>query len=419
MNEDGKVHKPTSPTVLILTTYPLVDPKHGGQIRAKNLVEKFKRYGWNVETIAYVDEDSPESKGPKDKIFEKNELYNSLNGEQVLFINDLQVSKHVLKDSVFDDFIKSLPKNLDAIHVEQPWLWPLAAAYRDRINNNCVLVYGSQNIEADLKIDILKSLTGQQYSKLLKRIHLEIDNLERRASREADIVAAVSTSDLDIIKEWVPSARLILAPNGVEPLKPRDEDLQKWTDRLGDLRFLLYVASAHPPNFTNFSNLIGGSLGCFPPNTKLVVVGSVSEHIYHQCAQGRFSSVNLSRLELLFQVSNEDLAAIKSLCHGFFLPIPFGGGTNLKTAEALQSGKFVVGTKEAFRGFENYTTLPGVHVADDPTGLHSAVRYVMGTDHTPERDKRAVSELGWESCFESLFLAVDSAIKEKRSGHLD
>lgn len=413
------MHRPTRPTLLVLTTYPLVDPKHGGQIRAKNLVEKFRRHGWQVEAIAFVDEDSNEFKGPKDKVFRKrDELYNSFYGEHILFINDLQISKYVLKDDVFEDFINSVPNNLDAIHVEQPWLWPLATAYRSKVNNRCVLIYGSQNIEGNLKIDILKSLTGQQYSRSFEKIYREIDDLEKRASREADIVSAVSSSDLDTIRKWAADAELILAPNGVEPLSPRDEDLKKWADKLGDLRFLLYAASAHPPNFTNFSELLGGSLGCFPPSTKLVVVGSVTEHIYHQCNQGPFSSVNLSRLELLFQVSNEDLAAIKSLCHGFFLPIPFGGGTNLKTAEALQSGKFVVGTKEAFRGFENYAMLPGVHVASNPKELHGAVRYVMGTNRAPERDKRIANELGWENCFERLFQSVDSAIKEKRSDYL-
>lgn len=414
------MHTRTSPTALILTTYSLVDPKHGGQIRAKNLAEKFKQNGWQVATVAYIDEDSQEPKGSTDKIFPKaSEFYNSFEGEHVLFINDLQVSKFVADREVFDEFKRAVSSKLDMIHVEQPWLWPLAAKYRDEVNNKCVLVYGSANIESDLKVNILSSLAGLSYSHFLERVRLEIDELERRASREADIVAAVSRSDLDVIASWGSCAKLVLAPNGVEHLKALDEDVQKWADRFGSRRFLLYAASAHPPNFTDFSTLVGGSLGCFPPDTKLAVVGSVTEHIYHQCTKGRFSSINLSRLELLFQVSNEDLAAIKTLSHGFFLPIPFGGGTNLKTAEALQSGKFVVGTNAAFRGFEKYMTLPGVHVASDSSELHRAVRNVMQSTHSPAREAGSLKELGWDACLETLFQAVEGAIKERRRGDLD
>ncbi len=411
---NGKVNMRQSPKLLILTTYPLVDPKHGGQIRARNLAESFRSRGWWVETLAYVDEDSEELRSPKDKIFErKNKLHNSLDGEPLLFINDLQISKHVSSQIAFNDFLAAVPSDLDAIHVEQPWLWPLASAYRSHVNPNCVLVYGSANIEASLKVEILSSLGGDLDIKLLGRVYDEIDQLERTASREADLVAAVSKADLDVIRTWNPDAKLILAPNGVAPLTAKEDYVEKWDRRLGGVRFLLYAASAHPPNFTHFSEIVGGSLGSFRPDTKLVVVGSVSEHIYEQCSRGVFSGVNLSRLELLFQVSDDDLAAIKALCHGFFLPIPFGGGTNLKTAEALQSGKFVVGTKEAFRGFEDYTILPGVCVANNPEELHSAVRRVLKADTFPARTESEVDALGWKNCFKTLVVTVEAAIRQE------
>ncbi|WP_457587931.1 hypothetical protein [Ensifer canadensis] len=410
---NGKVQRLKSPTLLILTTYPLVNPMHGGQIRARNLAEKFKCNGWHVETVAYVDEDTHEPIGANDKLFErKNDLYNSFEGEEILFLNDLQISKHVSSQDVVNEFLKAVPSRLDAIHVEQPWLWPLASAYRKNVNRECTLIYGSANIESGLKVDILKSLGGQKRSVLLKKVYEQIDELEKTASREADIVVGVSQADLDTIKTWVPKGKLILAPNGVAPLTAQENYLEKWREKLRGVRFLLYAASAHPPNFTNFSEIVGGSLGSFPPNTKLAVVGSVSQHIYEQCARGVFSGVNLSRLELLFQVSNEDLAAIKALCHGFFLPIPFGGGTNLKTAEALQSGKFVVGTKEAFRGFESYSSLSGVHIADNPEQLHAAVRNVMRIDGAPLRNEGAVDALSWDHCFEPLLRAVNTAIGE-------
>jgi hypothetical protein len=39
---------------------------------------------------------------------------------------------------------------------------------------------------------------------------------------------------------------------------------------------------------------------------------------------------------------------------GYILPVKYGGGTNLKTAEALYFGGVTIGTTAAYRGFETY-----------------------------------------------------------------
>ena len=86
---------------------------------------------------------------------------------------------------------------------------------------------------------------------------------------------------------------------------------------------------------------------------------------------------NLSRLELLFVLSDEDLAAVKTLAHAFLLPIQHGGGSNIKTAEALYSGKYVIGSEAAFRGFQPFIDLPEVTVARSPSQFQQAMRSVL------------------------------------------
>ena len=72
-----------------------------------------------------------------------------------------------------------------------------------------------------------------------------------------------------------------------------------------------------------------------------------------------------------------ELSAVKQGCHGVFLPIRGGGGTNLKTAEALALGKWVVATSTALRGFEAFLGADGVVIADTSADFRRAMRQVL------------------------------------------
>lgn len=389
------------PSVAILTSYPTANPQHGGQLRAANIAEKFRSSNWKVFTLAVFEEGSYADHHPWDIQFPAQSRYRKFRNQDVLFVGDLQTSKFVEDDEISALALSRLPAALDVVFVEQPWVWPLASAYKRLVNPRVILCYGSANIEYALKERVLTSMTGALYRKLLPEIIGEIDALEKRAAREADIVASVSQADCSVIKSW--GAKLtIIAPNGVSWNVPDPAKIDKWRGKFGCAPFLVYIASAHPPNFTHFSEIMGGSLGCFPPDAKLVVVGSVSEHIYHQSSRGRYSSLNLSRLELLFSLESEDLEAVKHLARGFLLPIPYGGGTNLKTAEALLSGKYVVGTEAAFRGFEGYKDCPGVFVCGTPSEIHGSIRQVMTSDSRTFTSGQIRKELTWDYCLQPL-----------------
>jgi hypothetical protein len=82
----------------------------------------------------------------------------------------------------------------------------------------------------------------------------------------------------------------------------------------------------------------------------------------------------MDRLILLYSVSDDDLAAIRELAHTIVLPIAYGGGSNLKTAEAIGSGAFVVGNPSAYRDFEEYLIYPQVLMATSDDEFVSSVR---------------------------------------------
>jgi glycosyltransferase involved in cell wall biosynthesis len=69
-------------------------------------------------------------------------------------------------------------------------------------------------------------------------------------------------------------------------------------------------------------------------------------------------------VDLISGVTELDLSRLINGCHVILLPIAYGGGTNLKTAEALTSGRPIVASQQAFRGFNKYTGEKLVSVVD-------------------------------------------------------
>ena len=114
-------------------------------------------------------------------------------------------------------------------------------------------------------------------------------------------------------------------------------------------------------------------------------------------------------MELLFVLADEDLAAVKTLAHAYLLPIQHGGGSNIKTAEALYSGKYVIGSEAAFRGFQSFTQLPEVTVARSPTQFQQAMRSVLQRDSlnpVPVAPGDMRHTLRWDQCLASVPAAV-------------
>lgn len=397
-------------TVLLLSTYPIVKPQHGGQVRLLNIKRAYQRAGWRVASLAVYPEESYSNEvGLSDIPFPATSKYRLFNGRNVPLITDLLSGPFAAaEDGGLPSVLAQIPPQIDVIHVEQPWLWPLVVELRKRLQYaSAITVYGSQNIEEPLKRSIFEDYNVEGADEVLR----SIDALEKNAARHADLTLAVTQDDSAVLEKWG-ADKIALHPNGIEAWRADDKALAQWREKLPKFPWLLYVASAHPPNFTRFSELLGESLACFPPTSRLVVVGSVTEHIYRVMNSTRWSHLNLSRLQLLFTLSDEDLAAVKSLAHGFILPIPFGGGSNLKTAEALYSGSYVVGTPAAFRGYEDCLDLPEVRVADSPRSFQRSIREVL-FQPSPlplEPGSQAFARrqsLRWEACMDPLPLLVE------------
>ncbi|MCZ0733001.1 glycosyltransferase [Phreatobacter sp. AB_2022a] len=406
----------SSGNLVILSTYPIAEARHGGQLRVANMKRAYETAGWAVTTLAVYQAEAygASQVGSRDVPFPMSSTYRRFAGQDVPFIADLQTGAFaVAADGGFDHILDNLPTSVAVFQVEHPWLWPLVAKLRQRPEfASSLAVYSSHNIETPLKEGILAPFEN----KLIPQAIEAVEAAEKRAAREADLTIAVSADDAKTLRKWG-ARQVVVAPNGIAPWQATENDLRRWRERLPAFPWLLYIASGHPPNYSHFLEIFGGSLACFPPTSRLVVVGGVCEPLYHLVATSKWNSLNLSRLQLLHQINDEDLAAVRSLAHGFILPIPFGGGTNIKTAEALFSGKHVVGTQAAFRGYEHYLDLPGVVVSSTAQGLQAAIRKIIlmppkAADNDPTNRERRQS-LRWDKSLERAVQAVDELTRRE------
>jgi hypothetical protein len=401
------------PVVLILSTYPFAEPRHGGQVRMANIAQSYQKWGMQVESIAICEADgySSSALGRRDIPFPTTSAYRNYCSTSTELISDLQSGRYGASDDGFKVVKKRLPNKIDVIHVEQPWLWPVARRIIELpAYAQARLVYGSQNIEAPLKRQILHN-QDYPYADVISD---EIDALEKEACTQADLVFSVTKSDCEVLQNWG-GKKVILAENGISPWHADQSKIDEWSKKLPSIPWLLYVASAHPPNYESFSECLGNSLGCFPPDSRLVIAGSVSDYIQREFSGTRWHTLNSSRLQLLNVLSDEDLAAVKILAHGFLLPITHGGGSNIKTPEALYSGAYVIGSELAFRGFEVYADRAQVRVARNPAQFHESIREVLAaprrTVSAEESDGPQRASLTWDVRLAGIPAAVSEIIR--------
>jgi hypothetical protein len=222
----------------------------------------------------------------------------------------------------------------------------------------------------------------------------------------------VTTEDAEVLAGWT-SAPLVLAPNGIAPWTSAPERRERWTKQLGSAPFALYIGSAHPPNVQGFCDCFGESLATLSPVQRVIIAGHVSELIPKTPWFEEWKTLNARRTVAVGILSQEDLSALRDLAHVFILPVTAGGGSNLKTAEALYSAKHVVASPLAMRGFEKLMDLPGLRIATPGRDFAAAVSAAL--DQPPRSgDDGAASQresLTWRHTLHAL---CDAAGKTAR-----
>ena len=355
--------------ILCLSNYPVEEPRHGGQHRLANIIANFQNNGHEVrsagvlESLAYPVSPYFVERPPRAA------LCKALDEPQLM--EDWAISQIFgLDDQYFEMLALKIEFTPHVIFVEQPWLFRFAVRFNQKYcSGKAILCYSSQNIENRLKYDIVRQSFGTERA---RDAEAKVRLCEIDAITNAFQAFCVSENDLDWAANYTDRAP-ILAANGVVDRRATLDDVAAANQITQGRKFALFCGSAHRPNITGFLAMLGHGPGCFPPDTRLVVAGSAGRSLANEKLSGSLQHQYIDAGE----VTENVLRGLLETAHLVILPITMGGGTNLKSAEAIWSGRHVVGTTVAMRGFEQFCNAPGVTVTDDASAFCAAVRLAL------------------------------------------
>jgi glycosyltransferase involved in cell wall biosynthesis len=252
----------------------------------------------------------------------------------------------MFKDFNSESYLDNLP---DAIAFDHPWLWTEAKKLK-KIFPNAKLIHLSHNIEFLTKSDLLKGLNQNDRASAVKYIR----KAEEDIAKECDLILCVTETD----KLWFQNngaREVVAANNGTTTIPQKIASPNKYA---------LVVGSAHPPNIEGSIKYLYDAPDWMPENSRLVYVGSMSYALRGNLGR-EINLVRDTEVVYLGVKSNEDLNKLIASASVILLPIPYGGGSNLKTAEAICSGRPIVGTIKSFRGFDNFTNSRNTVITDE------------------------------------------------------
>jgi len=397
--------------VLGFGTFPAVKPVHGGQRRAA----AFRNFYASVE-IEYIyaciydaSHYAPPLVGPHDLALIAPQTAEA----PVSVIGDyLSGRQGVTHEASLQHFLKVLEQvRPDALQLEQPFMWPLVKKLRAMTGaGRLPLIYSSYNVEAPLKDKLLANEGVPAESR--RRIRDSIEEMEAEVCREATLVVCVSTAERNHYLQYCGPEKIIVVPNGVDRPPPLIQEYAPCRELFGGRPFMFVVGSAYGPNIEGVCKYVFEN-GAFmvPPIKSIAVCGGVSDGVLGDPTYRRFLAGNSQRVHFFPKIEDSELWAIKSVCHVVALPIHTGGGSNLKTAEALTLGKWVVATPVAMRGYDAYLGCDGLLLAEDAKSFRIAIARALRSPPLAisETSRGAREALYWDRCF------GDTALKHRVS----
>lgn len=382
--------------ILQMTTYGVDFPDHGGKLRSHH-IRKALRTTFDVQTLSFEWHDIENADSLSATLNKSRWSEFGIDG----MLSDWGICTYLEKDEKFYarvcEHVRSYSP--DVILLEQPFLWPLVERFlQDGVVSAATkVIYSSHNVEVVMKRKIYQDLYS---SDLALHYTSYVDRIEQGVIKACSAGIAVSEKDANYINEISPETPVRVYLNGHSLLSSSPED-EKWRARFATQdKNWVFVGSWHPPNINGLSDLVSalaeleGGVG----SMALWVLGSAGNGLL-ATVEG-FCAENYPWLKIMGPVSSDDIESAILCSNGVVLPVWEGGGSNLKTAQALLSGKCVLGANFSFRGFEHCVDEPGVFLADDADRLASLMIDTNPADRYVRGD--AVRALEWECVLKTL-----------------
>lgn len=354
--------------VLLLATYSILEPRHGGQLRTRHICEEYRKAGIEVDYVGIFPQGVYPQHAATDMQF-PGDLGGRVLGEHEQVLYDYVWGMHIASTELARTSLLERIRagRYDYIQIDLLYVWPLVRECLSQLGpgeSRPRIIYSSQNIEHEMKRQVLRELGAP--ANVVEHYGNAVLELERDIAACASHVFAVAGVDCDFINAVGNRRDCVLAKNGSARSTVSEIATEDWRPVLPADPFAVFISSGHLPNAVGFSAVMGPSLAFLPPDRKLVVAGGVTKVIEGAKTYRKWAAINDARTLRLGVIDDIGIAAIRRFAHVFVLPITAGGGSNIKTAEALLTGAHVLGTPTAFRGYEDYMGEPGVYVEADP-----------------------------------------------------
>jgi hypothetical protein len=234
--------------VLQLSTYPIVEPLHGGQIRVNEIRNKLIACGCEVLSLSVCEGNHSQYHPQYDFITRPPNRY-GLN-----FCSDLSTADMATENKEIYQFLLKSVLNFspDVIFLEQGWLWPFVKSLlADNIlkRENVRIIYSSHNIEYQIKQDILSNV-GDDEDKIAAVVQ-KIKMIETDLTKNADRVICVTQEDANVLSTYSQQPPIVCM-NGVARRTVSAADKAIVLDKTQHRPYLIFCGSAYPPNAQGF-----------------------------------------------------------------------------------------------------------------------------------------------------------------------
>jgi len=326
---DSGFSLPEDATIVSLSPFP-ADGEWGGAIRSREISKAIKEvfpnsYVVNCNNLHFAWLPMPE--------FMKSN-HPQLDDIAMLF-----------KDMGIEGFLNGVP---DAIIFDHPWMWTEVKKLKKRYPE-VKIIHSSHNIEFMLKPDLLEGLEPKHMNSAIDFL----EDTEIEIAENSDLVICVTETDA----KW-------FRKNGAKSVISVNNGTNAYLSEVKSAHtYVLVVGSGHPPNIEGSIKYLYNAVDWLPDHTDLIFVGTMCESLRGKLGPER-NEYHDTTIRFLGKRTDKELNQLLESANVIALPIPYGGGSNLKTAEALVSGRPVVGTSVSFRGFEDFALADYVRVTD-------------------------------------------------------
>lgn len=396
--------------VLLLAPWPLRIPRHGGQLRGAAVVKAYRDSGHQVHTISFYDSNNtrpdevwPDDFSPSQGVIELMQAPDASASEMRSW-----QAMAVAHDS-FERMVAAVRRfEPDLLQFEEPVFWPMVHRLKTEGHlERIAIAHSSYNFETSAWA--LRGALGAPVSEQTLR---DLATFEAEIASHCDVVFAVSQDDANEFRK-LGAKNVLVAENGISALECGDaEALDAYLPNKPS--YAIFVSSAHPPNARGFIQLAQGARRQPLRDGELLICGKVGQMVQAMPGLQHIKKI-LDRSRILGWVDGKLLEALYAGSRVVILPKTHGGGSNLKTAEALASRRPIVATSCAFVGFERFTDLPGVTITDDPNVFWQRVSdYLVAPPQGDVRSPDDMEGLLWRECLKPMVRAGEEAVRRAR-----